>query len=679
MLPLRRIKPTSLSLVSISLVISPLFINISQAETIHNENTLEEIIVTTGTKTERKLLDVPVRTEVVTKKELEQTHARDLAEGLKNVPGLLLKTIHGKSGQEVWLQGLDADRVLVLIDGRPVTASTGSSVDLSQISIGDIDHIEIVKGAISALYGSEAMGGVVNIITSRSNKPFSYSFVADTGTYGNKNVSNTFNDKHIKVDLTRNVKNWHVRVTADIRDKDGTDLDKSTWSFEGDAGTKANISAEFDYTFDSGFKVGLKPTYYKEDLERNFSSFAPGVGEIKKVKGEIATRKNITLSLDKSFDNGAKLTSWIIHEKFNDNTNQNTLSTPELDQKRNGQHGFTKGEIQWDQPIGDNQLITVGLAALESSLQQTQTRINSGKVIIVEETKGKKKRTNTEFYIQDDIFLSDKLELLPGFRYQNDSDFGSHTAPRINLMYTPEWSDNFSTKIRFGLGKGYRVPTLKNRHYLFDHSALGYMVLGNPKLTPETSTSTTIGIELAKSGKFQVDLSAFHNDIKDLIDTDLDEKESAKTGLSIYRYTNVGKAKTKGFDLSSHYTFTPKLSGNASYSYLKTEDVETGKELTSRPSHQVKLKLNYKFPQYKTDISIYGNYQSKEFVNGKNTITSPSYSTFDLKLNKQIRKGTKVFLGIDNITDTHRDVPLTGHDFRPEGGRFIYAGIRFDG
>lgn len=246
-------------------------------------------------------------------------------------------------------------------------------------------------------------------------------------------------------------------------------------------------------------------------------------------------------------------------------------------------------------------------------------------------------------------------------------------------MYMPEWSDKFDTKLRFALGKGYRVPTLKDRHFVFDHSALGYMVLGNPKLQPETSTSISLGVEIAKQGKFRSEVSLFHNTVKDLISTDKNDAKSAATGLDIFNYVNVGRTKTQGVDISTSYTVSPTLSGNLSYSYLKAIDLETDKHLTSRPAHQVKLKLNYKLPQYKADISLFGNYQSKEYVNSSNTITSPAYSTFDLKLNKEIRKGTKLFLGIDNLTDTHRNAPSTGHDFRPTSGRFIYAGIRFDG
>ena len=651
--------------------------------TAYAETTLEKITVTTGTKTDRTLLDVPVRTEVVTKKELENTHARDLAEGLKNVPGLLLKPIHGKSGQEVWLQGLDADRVLVLIDGQPVSASTGSSVDLSQIAVGDVDHIEIVKGAVSALYGSEAMGGVVNIITKNTDKPFSYSMVFDAGSNGRSHnigdgISSNFNDKHLKLDVTRTTKKWQLQLNTDIRDKKGSDLDKSTWSFENDAGTKTNVSAKLGYTFKSGTKVSIKPTLYDEDVTRNFSTFIPGVGDVKKVKGEIAQRKNISLSFDKALNNnGSKLSSWFIHERFNNTSKQDTLSTSFLDQKREAELGFNKAEIQWDHAISDNQLLTIGLVNFKSDLQQIQTKTTADKADLIDEIGGKKKRSNTEIYVQDDIFIGDNIEILPGFRYQKDSDFGAHSAPKINMMITPEWSNTYDTKLRFSIGQGYRVPTLKDRYFIFDHSALGYMVIGSTALKPEISNSFTVGFELAKKGKFTSEINLFHNDIKKLISTNLDHINA--DGVSIYNYVNIDKSKTQGVDLSSSYKLSSQLSGNLSYSYLNALDTVTNKKLTKSPAHQVKLKLNYAIPRYLAEISLYGNYQSKEYADSKNTITSPAYSTFDLKLNKTIRKGRKVFLGIDNITGTHRDTPSTGHDFRPTSGRFIYAGIRFDG
>lgn len=639
---------------------------------------LDEVVVTTSTKTAKKLLDVPVRTEIVSKQMLEKTHARDAAEALKHVPGLLLKRIHGKSGEEVWLQGLDANRVLVLLDGKPVTASTGSSVDLSQISIGDVDHIEIVKGAASALYGSEAMGGVVNIITSKNDKPFSYSLVLDAGSYDDRNLGDEPNDKHAKLNLSVKRNQWSANFSADIRDKRGTDLDKSTWSYEGDAGQKANIAVEVGYTATSGANFIIKPTLYQEDLSRNFSSFSPGIGEIRKIKREEVDRKNITLSYTKPLANGDKLTAWYIHETFDDVTAQDVVSTAFNDQQRESTASFDKAEVQWDKSIGEKQLLTIGLVGLKSSLQQLQTKTSASQVDFVDELNGKQTRSNIELYVQDDIFLTDQLEILPGIRYQNDSDFGPHYAPKISAMFSPILSETVDTKFRFSVGQGYRVPTLKDRHYVFDHSALGYMVLGNPDLEPEQSTSYNASIELNKQGSFRSEISMFRNDIKHLISTDLNQTASTAE-LSIYEYTNVGRARTQGLDLTTTNQLSRNLSVTGSYSYLEAVDRETNKKLTQRPEHQVKLQLNYILPAYKADVSLYGNYQSEQYIDSNNTTASPAHSTFDLKFNKSLRKGIKLFLGIDNLLNEHRDVPLTGTDYRPENGRFIYTGIRLDG
>src|SRR5690606_4044203 len=121
--------------------------------------------------------------------EIERIHARTLKQALENVPGLQLREVRGKSGYEVSLQGLTSDQVLVLIDGLPITASTGSTVDLSQYLVGDIDHIEVVKGATSAQYGSSAMGGVINVITRRSAPGFSGAVSVDAGSRGHQNAS----------------------------------------------------------------------------------------------------------------------------------------------------------------------------------------------------------------------------------------------------------------------------------------------------------------------------------------------------------------------------------------------------------------------------------------------------------------------------------------------------------
>ena len=133
------------SFLRFSLCLFPLALPLSEAYA-QEAATLAPVVVT-GTRTERALDDVPVRVEVVSREEITRTHARTLKEALENVPGLQLREVHGKSGFELSLQGLTSDQVLVLIDGLPISASTGSTVDLSQYLVSDVARIEVAKGA----------------------------------------------------------------------------------------------------------------------------------------------------------------------------------------------------------------------------------------------------------------------------------------------------------------------------------------------------------------------------------------------------------------------------------------------------------------------------------------------------------------------------------------------------
>ena len=254
---------------------------------------------------------------------------------------------------------------------------------------------------------------------------------------------------------------------------------------------------------------------------------------------------------------------------------------------------------------------------------------------------------------------------------------GKMTTPKINVMYNPNWLNQF--KFRAGIGSGYRVPTLKERHYVFDHSTYGYMVLGNADLTPETSKSIQIGGEFSLNSSFTADVNFFYNDITNLISTTLNESESASSGLSIYEYTNVGEARTQGLDITSTYDLTENLSSKIAYTYLDAINLETDKQLTFRPKHQVKFNIDYKIPIIHSQLSLFANYQSKEFIDEGNFTYSPAYTTFDAKINTNINDDIKLFMGVDNLTGVTRDIPLTGTDYRPESGRFIYIGISFTG
>ncbi|MGF1547814.1 MAG: TonB-dependent receptor plug domain-containing protein [Thiotrichales bacterium] len=640
-----------------------------------------DTVVVTGTRTERALLEVPVRTEVITRQALETTHARDLAEALRHQPGVLLQEIHGKSGEEAWLQGLNADRVLVLVNGRPVSASTGSSVDLSQLSVGEVDRVEIVKGAVSALYGSSAMGGVINIITRRPSAPFSYALAADAGSYGEKNRGSAARlaTRHASIDLTGNTPKLGARLSADLRDSDGFDLDPKTYRYEGDAGPKFNLNGELAWRYGKTNEISLTPAFYREDLVNGFSDTAPGIGEIRKEKREVAERTTTTAGLRHEFDNGSKLSGFLMRESFDDQTEQDVLITAAVDQARHARLDFKKAEIQWDRPVGEHQLWTVGMVGFRSDLAQSTTRRDNGQIRKIAEIQPDAEQRNVELFLQNDIFLGERWELLPGVRYQDDRDFGAYTAPKLNVMYRAGWWPALDTRLRAGIGRGYRVPNLKERFYVFDHSQLGYMVLGEPDLSPEYSNSYQLGIEINNEQGLRAEISVYHNSISDLIDTGLDSAASAARGLQIFKYLNIARARTRGGEIGLGYRFSPTLTADLGYSHLDTLDRATGHTLTRRPEHQFTAGIDWRVPTTQSLLSLRATYQSDEFIDAANTLSSPGWSRFDLKLNQPLGNGLKFYAGIDNLGDEHRDPARAGFDFRPKQGRFIYAGLRFEG
>ncbi|ASJ76888.1 TonB-dependent receptor plug domain-containing protein [Granulosicoccus antarcticus] len=638
-----------------------------------------DTLVITGTRTERKLLDVPVRTEVISRESIEQSHARDLSEALRLHPGVLLKDIHGKNGTEVWIQGLNSDRVLVLLNGRPISASTGSTVDLTQIATADVERIEIVKGALSALYGSSAMGGVVNVITREPQGPASYELQIDTGSFGDKKLEGdgVLGRRHVNASASRVGSHYKASLMADIRDSDGYDLDPDTYSFDGGRGSKLNVVAEISYLPTDRSTFTYSTSWYDEDTDRNFSTFAPGQGDIEKLDIEQATRFNQTLSWEHQFGEGKNLKGFILSEKFSDITEQDVVLTPVVDQRRIAEIDTLQAELQFDWPISESQMLTMGAVGIKRQLEQRQERSAASEIIQIDEITPGAEQDNIELFFQNDIFVGDRWELVPGLRYQNDSDFGSHLAPKINVLYTPVFAPKLNPRVRFGIGSGYRVPNLKERFYLFDHSSNGYVVLGNTSLKPESSESIQASFEMSLNESTRAEIALFHNRFEDLISTSLDAESSDSQQLQVYRYDNISSARTQGFDVSVVHKLGEQWKLDAAYTLLDAEDLETGLSLTQRPEHQINLGVERKFSDLGSSLNLKAGWQSEQFVDQENETRSPAYTVVDIKYTQPAGKHLTWFAGIENLLDEHLEPSSGGSDLRPKEGRFVYAGLRY--
>ncbi len=632
---------------------------------------LESIEVTTGTRTAKMLSEAPIKTEIVTAKEIENTHARDVSDAIKNIPGLMIKETHGKQGQSVWIQGFNSDRVLILIDGEPMTSSMGQTVDLSQLSTSDIKSIEILKGAASALYGSQAMGGVINIKTKSPKEGLHNKVGVEIGTYGNKSP----NEKPTTLLSTSSSyknKDYFVSAHLDYLYDSGVVLDDIS-SYDLPQRKRVNFNAEYRTLGKHQFYI--RPRYYYEDSYKPFTSFSPGIGDVDEVREEDVNKFRLSLGSDSELDNMDRVKTSLFAERYNSNSYQNKTATPYIESSRYATIDLVQGEVQFDTTLSDTHLLTMGMQARYNALDQSTKKETSTGSQTNDEMVGKASVYAIEGYVQDDWFIADNLELLPGLRYQYDNDFGSYVSPKLSLFYTPHQDGRDRFNIRLSYGNGYRVPGIKERYYVFDQSQAGVMLIGNPNLIPETSHSYQFSMEYLSSHDYSLAVNLYYNDIKNLIDLKKNVPLSIIRGLQMYEYENVDEAYTTGFEFESSIKFFQNYSLNGGYTYLYAKDKKTKKYLTDRPEHQ--FKTTFAYDTKKTNAQISLNYESEQYVDSDNLLKSPAQTLIDLRVTRHLSDAWNIYAGVNNLLDEFRNVGDV-NDVGSNNPRYYFVGTNYE-
>lgn len=632
-----------------------------------SQRALDDIVVT-GTRTEKARDDAPVRTEVISRQEIHATGARTLKEALSNIPGLQLQQLHGKSGYQLQMQGLGSDQILVLIDGMPISASTGSSVDLSQYLLSDVERVEVVKGAASAQYGSAAMGGVVNVITRKPVQGLHGALRMGLGSRGRQNDSGKRFDAALKQwqgEIGGGSQTLRGRLSLERVEDDGFAKDPSGWSRQGDRMRRDQVTGLVWWQLAPGSEVSAELGNYQEkDVQRSVRFVPPRRLPLRKT--EDIDRNRLVLSGRHRFDHGSVLQLRGVDESYRTESHSYTNGV-ELIDRRSRQRMDHLG-LQWDLPPMEMQSWQWGADLHREQLEQTQ----NGKSEL--QGNGDVSRSSHELYVQGDIFLSPALEVLPGLRWQNDSDFGQHWAPKLSARYQVFKLPESSLVLRASIGQGYRVPNLKERHFLFDHSALGYKVNGNPNLKPESSTSLQFGALLALGTDWTLDANAYLNRVKDLIQVDRAQARQ-ENGVSIYSYSNVARARTHGIEtqLTWHPAGAWRVSGALTLG--KTRDLDKGGELTNRPRRTARLGVDWR-PTSSTELTARVRHQSSELVSSASGERSKGWSTVDLGVGQKLGAGLEGFLRVENLLDKQRDFS-DPNQFGPISGRLVMIGIKY--
>ena len=620
----------------VMLAIGAMPFSFAETEPVDDTFELSEVVVT-GTKTERRLKDTPVITEVITRSEIEATGAENIGEVLEHQAGIVIhRDAHGDGVQ---LQGLASDYVLLLLDGEPQVGRIAGKLDLARISVENVERIEVVKGASSALFGSAAMGGVINVITRKASSPFAVQF---TNSFEEYNAI----DSRGTIELKRDKLNTLFTLTANRRNP--IDLDESDLSTTIDGYQNLTHSARAEYQLTPKATLLFSGQYFAQaqnGVSETDSIIFDRLGDIDTFSGSIGTGYQLGLR--------SQLIGKIYATRYRDESTVIDRETARTASSNVTIQDLIKGEAQFDTALGSKNQLTVGAELIFENLESQRI------------TGGEKNVTTDSLFFQNEFRPVANLALVLGGRFDYHSEFGTHFSPKLSGMYRV--TSDFT--IRSSFGQGFRAPDFKDLYLDFSNPTSGYQVLGNPDLQPEASGSWNLGLEYQFKAALLGRVHLYRNNLKNLIEAERIGK--SVLGGSKFQYFNVSQAFTEGIEVEVSTRSIAGFSATVGYVYLKGEDKETGLALLNRSKHSGNLKLGYKNRDAGFNVDLRGRYASRWgfFDDGDNVLEDEEYAPsnwiWNLRGSKQVRKWLKASVGINNIFDFKMPTfyILTGRSF----------------
>lgn len=650
-------------------------------------------IVVSATRSERKLSNVTVPVTILNAKIIQQIGALRLSDILKEQPGL---TMTSGFGTGVQLQGLNPDYTIILINGAPLVGRTAGVLDLNRIALGNIKKIEIIKGPSSSLYGSEAMAGVINIITDvATNIPLQTTIRYGTNNTIDAGMNNALASKSI---FYQGYYNYYSTDGYSIRPNSAARVTTPISRFATNQQLKFNVK---DNT-----QILLHTRLTREEIKNDITVINGGVS-IQSNGEEKNTDYNIATTLNHRFSNNMKTSFRSYITEYNATQNLVTISgTPYTDILN---HNFNRIENQTDWALGKNIISIFGGGFVVEGVKSS--RYESEKV----------RKTNAIQYAfsQWEWSPNSKLIIIGGIRFDHNQTYASAISPKGSMLY----KFNNQNKIRFSIGQGFKAPDFRQLYLDFTNAAAGaYSVFGTVQaqkvigqlntlgqigtlynnyyllksLQPEFSTGLHFSWEFEPNTKSFLSIQFFKNDIRNLIE--VQQVGAYITGSQIYSYLNIGRAFTSGAELEMRQQISNKVSLSAAYQYLKTGDkdqiaqIKSGTVYTrdnngiskrldineysglpNNSKHKIQLKLNYN-----NTNGIFGNfralYRSKWAINNTNgnevfdegDSFAKGYVAFNTGVGKDFVKGLGIQFGCDNIlnyTDALNLPNLLGRTF----------------
>jgi len=654
-----KFKPIPLT-VSISAVI---FINSCYAE---QSGAVEELLVTSATLQERTVASAPAFSSVFTAEDLAEAPVNSLSDFLDSAVGV--SNLADSSGRdELQIRGLGGEYTVVLVNGKRVSSSgalwRGGDFDLNSVPLSDIERVEIIRGPMSSLYGADAIGGVVNIITKQPTDEWQGQIAAEyrsvlEGKDGNQHrlgasASGALTDS---VDLA-----LAAEQTGQQAWYSDSDADTSTDAPDREEKKALNLNSTLSWQVNANHALEFELARNRD--ERPYALYSSGTAS----REQDITRTDFGINWKGQWD--TLQAQAYVKQEHSDIHDYNSSYDDPQDRNLEEDNLYAKAWLSGSAGMVD---WLAGFDRRTQTIKDAATYLDSGQYDV----------TTNAWFAQGEAFFTDDFSVTLGGRLDDHEVFGSNFSPKGYVVYQL----NDALTLKGGVSKAFKAPdgSKLSEEYAIISCGGNCTLSGNPDLKPETSVNYEAGFELQQD-RFDLSMAFFNNHIDDLIEREIGYDESGSANSA--EWINVAKATTKGYEAQGSFDITDSLLLSANYTRLITsyEDAD-GDEvvLEHRPEHEASMSMKWAaMDSLKVDLNVdykagmkYSAYSNASGSWVQEYSYLPSYYVWNLAMASQLSDALNLTYGVKNLSN----VQLNDINSNYNGsvlGRSVYLGARY--
>ena len=628
-------------------------------------------VVVTGTGTHRRMTNSPVPIQVITAKDIENAGATSLEDALTRLSPNITTMTNGM-GTFLNLNGMSQDYMIILENGHRL----GGDERMARIGTGNIKRIEIQSGAASALYGSEAIGGVINIITDDSKNGIGASSYTHYTSHGRftQTVDADVSQGRLSSYTTyqrKEADNWQVNDIDEEGNKTGRPM---SMGYRSD-----NLSQRFTYAVTDKLNLSVRGNYNDYETRRPESAtyFKKSGGDFKETQAYTYNMSHRTwlygLSADYMINSAAYIEADFYSDNFRSSYRYFSKSGSFLpgDEQVRKETAYYDGTLKGIFKPNDMNKLSVGMEYINEQLDSESDNISSESMF------------TAAAFVQDELSLTDDIQAVAGVRYLYNGNFRSHATPNVSLMYKP---GNF--RFRAAWSAGYRAPTLSQIYATDQAKSTSRATVGNPGLKPEKSRSASLNAEFSNQ-RLSVSVTGMVNNVTDMINYRvLSDAEISAMGYddlhaqfsTIRQRSNIDEAHIKSLSANANVYVGAGFTLGGGYILTDSKAISDGKETpvdkSVKHSGNVNARWDHNWGNYHMNVNLNGHIQSERWSSTYGY--APGYSQWDLNTTHTFYVEDFILepgLGIENIFNERDTRPWNSNFSTVNPGRAVYVSL----